>query len=91
MNKGVRLITILSAVLLVSVSLAWTDSITVRLTSGQARPDSVGSPETAPLAADNKIVCCWKCPDDGLMKCKVTSVSFYKKMGRQVSFCGECQ
>ena len=50
MNKGVRLITILSAVLLVSVSLAWTDSITVRLASGQAHLDIVGSPEATPLA-----------------------------------------
>ena len=71
MNRGVKLITILLVILLVSVSLAWTDSITVRLTSGQAHPDSVGSPEATPLADDNKIVCCWKCPDDGLMKCKV--------------------
>ncbi len=91
MNRGVKLITILSVVLLVSVSLAWTDSITARLTSGQAHPDSVGSPEATPLADDNKIVCCWKCPDDGLMKCKVTSVSFCNKMGRQVSSCNECQ
>jgi hypothetical protein len=91
MNRGIRLITILLVILLVSVSLAWTDSITVRLTSGQAHPDSVGSQEATPLADDNKIVCCWKCPDDGLMKCKVTSVSFCKKMGRQVSSCSECQ
>jgi hypothetical protein len=91
MNQGVKLITILSAVLLVSVSLAWTDSITVRPTSGQAHLDSVGSPEATPLADDNKIVCCWKCPDDGLMKCKVTSVSFCSKMGRQVPSCNQCQ
>ena len=91
MNRGVKLIAILSVVLSVRVSLAWTDSITVRLALGQAHPDSVGPPEATPLADDNKIVRCWKCPDDGLMKCKVTSVSFCSKMGRQVSSCNECQ
>ena len=75
MNRGVNLVAILSVVLSVRVSLAWTDSITVRLALGQAHPDSVGLPEATPLADDNKIVCCWKCPDDGLMKCKVTSMS----------------
>jgi hypothetical protein len=79
MNRAVKLITILSVVLLVSVSLAWADSITVRLTSGQANLDNAGSPEATTLADDNKIVCCWKCSDDGVMKCKVTSVSFCKK------------
>ncbi len=91
MNLGIRLITILSLILLISVSLAWTDSTTVRLPSGQTHLDKVGSTAPTPLADDNKIVCCWKCPDDGLMKCKVTSVSFCNKMGRQVSSCGECQ
>jgi hypothetical protein len=91
MNRGVKLIAILSVVLSVRVSLAWTDSITVRLALGQAPPDSVGTPEATPLADDNKILCCWKFPDDGLMKCRVTSVSFCNQMGRQVSSCNECQ
>ncbi|MGO9121368.1 MAG: hypothetical protein ACLQPD_27630 [Desulfomonilaceae bacterium] len=68
MNRGVKLITILSVVLLVSVGLAWTDSITVKPTSGQPSLDNVGLSEATPLADDNKIVCCWKCPDDGTMK-----------------------
>ena len=68
MNRGVKLIhNSIGNPLLVSVSLAWTDSITVRFTSGQAHPDGVGSPEGNNLPADdNKIVCCWRCPDDGL-------------------------
>jgi len=91
MNHRFKLVIIMLAVVLFSAGFAWTQ--TGRMQSASDRPyvnDSANSGATV-LADDNKIVCCWKCPDDGTMKCKVTSVSFCNKMGRQVSSCGECQ
>jgi hypothetical protein len=91
MNQGVRLITILLAVVLLSAGFAWTQSGRTPAPSDRPCLDDSAPSGVTTSADDNKIVCCWKCPDDGLMKCKVTSVSFCNKMGRQVSSCGECQ
>ena len=82
MNTAVRLVTILSAVPWISVGLSRTHSIEVKPTSGQPSPDNVGLSEATPLADDNKMVCCWRCQDDGTMKGRATSVSFCNKMGR---------
>ena len=91
MNHSVRLVTILLAAVLLTAGFAWTQSGRIQSASDRLCLDDSAPSGSTTLADDNKIVCCWKCPDDGLMKCKVTRVSFCDKMGRQVRSCGECQ
>ncbi len=90
MNRSARMVIAALAALLIFGGLAWTNATGIT-TADKQGSGILASSEATTLADENKIVCCWKCPDDGLMKCKVTSASFCKKMGRQVSSCGECK
>ncbi len=80
MNRGIKPVAIILGLLILSGVLAWALSNSTKYVSSNPGIDGAATSPTCVLAYDNRIICCRKCPDHGLMKYKVTSVSLCNKM-----------